>query len=348
MLRQVYIISKGNIIYQREYAKGLDKLLFDNILSRLRQDAFSKFYEETGQYDFFKYKISFIIDIEIDLMILFITSLKDNFSLLKTQLYQFKKYIIDFHKEQIKKGIEINNDENIDITVDTIHKSLRPKICLVGFAGVGKTTISRLIKEEEIPIKHIPTINGEISVIKLGRLFFQLWDFAGQEQYGLLWNKFIRESDVVLLITDSSFDNVEKSKTFIDLIKEEAPNSNSAIIGNKQDLETSIKIETIENLIGMKGYPLIAIDPSNKDKMIRIIAELLEIDPNVSPLLKPFILRRELQKDAEQALGGGNYNDAIRNYRKIYNLCIELGDYGYEKEYKLKIDNLKQIIDKKA
>ncbi|MFX1237441.1 MAG: ADP-ribosylation factor-like protein [Promethearchaeota archaeon] len=344
MLRQIYITSKKGILYQRNYARGLDDLLFQNILSKIQQDAFSEYQEEIGYYDFFKYKISFITEKKLGLLILFITSLKDNFDNMKTKLYQLRQYMLDFHGKAIERDSNFYSDENLDIVVDTIHKEMHTKIALVGYAGVGKTTISNLIKEEELPTKHIPTINGEISTIKLGKLHFQLWDFAGQEQYELLWKKFIRESDVVLLISDSSFENVEKSRSFIDLIKQEASDSNSAIICNKQDLSTSIQIDTIQNLIGLKAYPMVAIDPDNKEKMILIIAELLEIDPKVSPLLKSFTLRTELQKEAENALSMGDHKKALEIYQKIYNLCIDSGDYSYEKDYREKIENLKKII----
>ena len=110
-----------------------------------------------------------------------------------------------------------------DPTVEVIHKNLRPKMSLVGFSGVGKTTITRLIMAEEIPMEHIPTITGDIATIKIGKLHFHLWDFAGQEQFSFLWQNFIKGSDAVLLITDSTLENCEKSKYFVELIKKEAP-----------------------------------------------------------------------------------------------------------------------------
>ncbi len=74
---------------------------------------------------------------------------------------------------------------------------------------------------EEIPMEHIPTITGDIATIKIGKLQFHLWDFAGQEQFSFLWQNFIKGSDAVLLITDSTLENCEKSKYFVELIKKE-------------------------------------------------------------------------------------------------------------------------------
>ena len=62
MLRQVYIILNDNIVYQRNYAKGLDDSLFTNVFLNIKKSAFAKFAEETASYEFFKYKLSYIVD----------------------------------------------------------------------------------------------------------------------------------------------------------------------------------------------------------------------------------------------------------------------------------------------
>ncbi|MCK5318815.1 MAG: hypothetical protein KAJ55_12940, partial [Anaerolineales bacterium] len=156
---------------------------------------------------------------------------------------------------------------------------------------------------------------------------------------------FIRKSDAVLLITDSSFDNVEKSKYFKDLISQEAPHSSSAIIGNKQDLTTAIDIGMIENLMEVKAYPMIAIEKANKIKIIRIIADLLEIDPEVSPLLKPLFDRENLISYAKEALDTDNLEEALNSYKKINELCIEVGDETMALEYQEKFTNLNNLIE---
>ena len=166
-----------------------------------------------------------------------------------------------------------------------MHRNLKPKIAVVGFAGVGKTTIKKLIKMDEIPLQHIPTITGEIATIKIGKLFFRLFDFAGQEQFKFLWKGFIKESDAVLIVTDSTIKNVEKSKFFLDLKVKEVPHARAAIIGNKQDLSNAMSVEEIETLTGLKTYPMVANRKENRNKMIRIIAEILAMSTEDNPLL---------------------------------------------------------------
>jgi GTPase SAR1 family protein len=92
---------------------------------------------------------------------------------------------INLFEEILNERYDKKTFEVFDPIVDSIHKNLRPKISLVGFSGVGKTTITKLIRAEEIPVQHIPTITGDIATVKIGKLHFHLWDFAGQEQFKL-------------------------------------------------------------------------------------------------------------------------------------------------------------------
>ncbi|MFX1324834.1 MAG: ADP-ribosylation factor-like protein, partial [Promethearchaeota archaeon] len=221
----------------------------------------------------------------------------------------------------------------------------RPKISLVGFSGVGKTTITKLIRAEEIPMEHIPTITGDIATVRIGKLHFHLWDFAGQEQFSYLWNNFIKGSDAVLLITDSTLENVEKSKFFLELIKEEAPNAHTAVIGNKQDVQGVIKPAQIERILGLKSYSMIAKDPENRNKMIQIIADILEMSAEVSPLLKPLLERDKLIEEATKALKSANFDKAAFLFDKISYLCIELGDDSLGKEFFEKSQKIKVMLE---
>lgn len=344
MLRQVFIIYDDEIIYQRNYARGLDNDTFVNIFPNIEKDVFSKYGSEIGEYDFFKFKISYIAEKDLRLLIIFVSGLTDDFNRLKTQLFKLKQEFINLFGDLIQTNKDSLMLEVLDPTMVNIHKSLMPKISLIGFSGVGKTTITKLIKSEEIPMKHIPTITGDVATIKIGNMHFFLWDFAGQEQFSFLWNKFIRESDAVLLITDSSLNNIEKSKFFLDLINEEAPHAHSAIIANKQDLGTSLRVETIETHMGLKAYSMIAIDSDNRIKMIQIIADVLEMNPEVSPLLKPLFERDKLIEAAQNAISNGEYNKTIVLFDQIGDICIEMGDDSLGLEFKEKSDKIKQML----
>ncbi len=344
MLRKVYILNLDKVVYKRDFGKAFNEQEFDSIVPDIIREAFSNGRKEMRAFDYFKYKISYIIDKDTNYTFMFISGLSDDIDRLQAELIRFKNEFLSIFSDVINGELETSMLEIINPVIDSIHRNLKPKISLVGFSGVGKTTITKLIKAEEIPLEHIPTITGDVATIKIGKLSFYLWDFAGQEQFSFLWNKFIKGSDAVLLITNSTLENIEKCKFFLELIKEEAPYAHSAVIGNKQDLLGAVSVERIEKILGVKTYSMIAIEPGNRKKMIQIIADILEMSAEISPLLKPLIERDELMNLAQLALENGDFPEAARLFEGIAEKCSEIGDYSLSKEFYNKCEKLKQIL----
>ncbi len=320
--------------------------MFDSIIDDLLVDAFGKSGNKIDYHDYYKYRISFTTQDELNLIFIFVTGLTDNFDNIKKELFKCKKEFLNLFEDILLHKYDSKTFEVFDPTIDSIHRNLRPKISLVGFSGVGKTTITRLIKAEEIPMQHIPTITGDIATIRIGKLYFHLWDFAGQEQFSYLWNNFIKGSDAVLLITDSSLENIEKSKFFLELIKEQAAQAHTAIIANKQDLADAMKPEQVEKILGLKTYSMIAKESKNRDKMIQIIADILEMSAEVSPLLKPLLERDTLIEKATNSLENAEFAEAAGLFEKISDLCIELGDDSLGREFFQKAQKIKAMLEK--
>ncbi len=296
MLRQVVVLQGNDIIYRRVYGNALNNSEIEDISIKIIRESKRTLGKTTGYFDFIKFRVSYDVELENNLIFLFITGLMDDFyRAIKTQLMNFKNLFL--HRFIINlKDIKSTDLEfkGINVALDEMHRNLKPKIAVVGFAGVGKTTIKKLIKMDEIPLQHIPTITGEIATIKIGKLFFRLFDFAGQEQFKFLWKGFIKESDAVLIVTDSTLKNVEKSKFFLDLKVKEVPHARPAIIGNKQDLPNALSVQEIETLTGLKTYPMVANRKENRNKMIRIIADILDMSTEDSPLLNELFKNTDL------------------------------------------------------
>ncbi|KKM00207.1 hypothetical protein LCGC14_1806740 [marine sediment metagenome] len=347
MLRQVYIILNDNIIYQRNYAKGLDNSLFSNIYIKIKKTAFSKFGNEIGSFEFFEFKLTYIVEKSLNLLVLFVSGLGDLFEDMKSQLNRFMKEFLDFYGDSIQDIDLTFIADVLDPIVDAIHRNLKPKISIIGFSGVGKTTTTKLIKAEEIPMQHIPTITGEVATIKIGKLEFFLWDFAGQDHFDFLWEKFLRGSDAVILITDSTLANLDKSRYFFELVNKIVPYARLAVIANKQDLPDAMKVEDIERLLGEKTYSMIAIDPNNRHKMIRIIADLLDMDTSVSPLLKPIFERDSLMNEVQKSLENGDFKGTIELLDRIGDICLEIGDDSLSIEFQSKAEKLRTVLKSK-
>ncbi len=343
MLRQVYILKNEKVVYNKNFGKAVKSEDFNKLYQEIVEASSKGTGIELDSYDYIKYKIVFSFAQELGLTFMFITDINDELRQTKRELATLQQEFLDTFGDTIE-NFDPSLMELLDPIMDSIHRNLKTKISLVGFSGVGKTTSTKLICATEIPSVHIPTITGKISTIKIGKLYFHLWDFAGQEQFSYLWNDFILGSDAVLIITDSTLENVEKSRFFIELLKDHAPYAHTAIIGNKQDLPDALNVGKIEEILGIKTYSMVAIDPNNRDKMIQIIADILEISTDASPLLKPLFERDQLINQAKVSLENGDIAQTAEYFEKISDLCLELGDDILYKEFYEKSKKLKGYL----
>ncbi|MHA1380150.1 MAG: ADP-ribosylation factor-like protein [Candidatus Helarchaeota archaeon] len=324
MLREIIILKGKYQIFKRTYGEGISIQALSPILVSLidfLKDAKDNSLEFMNIINF---KIAYATEIDHNLLFIFITDLTDDNENIGQQL----EIIRDEFFSRYESIIDLNQDpsafESFNDVADEVFKELRPKIALVGFSGVGKTTITRLIRAEDIPMRHVPTITGDVATIKLGHINLYLWDFAGQEKYSFVWNKFIKGADSVILILDSTPKNVRESKFFIELIRKEEPHARIAIVANKQDLPDAMSAEEIENYLNYKTYPMIAIDPDNRETMLNIIADTVRVRSLIQPFIKPLLERDKLISEAEAAIMAGNIQLAAEKFELIAQLCLQL------------------------
>ena len=93
---------------------------------------------------------------------------------------------------------------------------------------------------------------------------------------------------------------------------------------------------------------MIAKDPGNRDKMIQIIADVLEMSSEVSPLLRPLLDRDNYTEAATKALENADFEKAAKLFEKISDLCIELGDDSLGREFYEKGQKIKSMLEKVA
>ncbi|MDF1538667.1 MAG: ADP-ribosylation factor-like protein [Candidatus Thorarchaeota archaeon] len=150
----------------------------------------------------------------------------------------------------------------------------RLKIALVGEGGVGKTTTLHLLMGDTPPLQYVPTIALNLETvenIRFGNYSLVLWDFAGQERFRRLWKFYFHGADVIFLVCDSSLRNVIISKDIYKLIKRDAPKVPVFSLANKQDKPNAMRPEVVQKILGIPTYPMVAIDKSRRDEMLRIL-----------------------------------------------------------------------------
>lgn len=308
---------------------------------------FSKVVEQIYHIDYENYRISFVIEKDFRILFLFVHDKKDDFILIKKKLTNCKEKFLKSFKNILDQKIDPSSLNKFNVMVDSIQNKFPAILSLVGYDGVGKTTIINLIRSKEIPIKPALQITGNIATLKIGSLNFILRDFTGDQDVGFLWNNFIRGSDLILLVTNSSRDNVENSRFFAKKIEEEIPNALVTVLGNKQDLEDTLEPQEIEDILELKTHGLIAIDTVNRDKLIEIIMNTMQMQDIATPLLSMSNEREILIKELDNAILQTDFDKAEILYKKIIRICLDLGDnplnMEFYKRYQEIQDTLKTI-----
>jgi small GTP-binding protein len=303
---------------------SLDDDVFQSLINPILEDAISREIRDFKYKDYYRFRVSYIF--ENDFLFLFINSINDSLNKIEKELKRFKEefFVIvdtpsyDFSNEK--------NREKIDHLVYLAQNRMPPIISLVGYSGVGKKTIFNLLRTKDISIESQPITSGELGTLKVGRIYFVLRNFIGDEKIGFLWNNYIRGSDAVLLITDSTQKNVENSSFFLSKIEEEIPYAYTAGIGNKQDLEDAEDISKIKEILGLNPYPLIATDPQNREKLILIISEVLEMKNDILPIINLLFEKDKMLDELENTLRSENYEYVDTIFDKIIDLSLKLGD----------------------
>ncbi|MFX1509636.1 MAG: ADP-ribosylation factor-like protein [Promethearchaeota archaeon] len=175
----------------------------------------------------------------------------------------------------------ISYEEEFDAFMKKLDRyvTTKLKISLLGYGGVGKTTMLHLLNGGTIPQTYIPTIGIDIQKVegaRIGTYELLVWDFAGQERFRKLWKMLFSRSRIVFLVTDSTLENVIQSKDILDFLKEQGLTSEVVVIANKQDLTGALKPSLVQRLLGVKAFGLTAIDPNDREKALDIIRLSLE------------------------------------------------------------------------
>jgi small GTP-binding protein len=269
MIRSVYVLGEqGNMLYSKDYAKSESKADLVEFLVNLTN--FLRTVDLENKTEFMNVAVSRIFFAQRNTFtFMFIADKADD----ATQIEEKMGQLVDsFMRDYANLAMANQPLDGFDEKVDEIAVTM-VKVAILGFAGVGKTTTLHLLRGETLPLVHDPTIGVSIKKLpeEVENANIVLWDLAGQSRFSILWAKMIANAQVVIIVTDSTLENVLRSKKLVTLVKDEVPDAKVIGIANKQDLPTALTPERVGQILGIPTYELVAIDISYRDRLISII-----------------------------------------------------------------------------
>ena len=339
MIRQVYIFYNKERIYNYSYAIGLS----DDDLSNVKQIIGS--YLDMPIYEkIFQHPISERFQIfhksANQCLFLIVTDLTDQMEYIKEIINRISNIFNKTFENPNDVNIEINKRDIFNDYIKDLQYDLHSKITIVGPINSGKTTLYNILRgRNEKEIMNF----AKSSVFTIDKLKFDLWDFQLNDNFSLLWSKFLSGSDLIIFLFDLSNYHLKVINHFLTIIKQDAKLAKLLIIGNKNDLIEDIDIKLIKNELNISDFEQISLLSSDaKEKAVFLISKILALRELLPPSFKTLI------KDAVSTENEGKLVLAIAKYKELIKICNQYQDFTYIDTFKQKVEELQAILDKQV
>ncbi len=154
----------------------------------------------------------------------------------------------------------------------------KSKICLLGEGGVGKSSLLSLLQGREMSNERTPTVGLEIENTHILGVKTSVWDFGGQDRFKFMWQDFLRGSGLTVLVTDSTEENIERTKELYEKFSRTL-SAKVIAIANKQDIPGALNAEEVQKKLGgIKTYGMSAIRAELRDRMRSILEYEISAD----------------------------------------------------------------------
>ncbi len=335
MLRQLHIFYKKEIVFTHTYAMAIGDEELSNVKkvlsSYLEMPMPGKTFQHPGSnFQIFHRSSS-------NFLFLFITDLIDNKDYIENILIRIiDKFRSLFPELESTEKSTLYNDEIIGF-LNQLQHNMHSKIAIMGPFNSGKTFLYNMLKDNEE--REIADF-AKAAIFNINELSFDLWDFQLAENFHGLWGKFIKGSDLILLLFDVSNYNLKVIEHFLQLHKQESNLSKLLIIGNKVDLVNEEEIKLSKNLLNIGEFKKISLKKSDaKQQILELISLSLGLKKSLPDNFNAII------KEAEKYEIDENYVLAISKYKELINICNKYQDFLYISEFKEKLQNLYNKIE---
>jgi len=330
MLRQIHVFLESELIFVKDYATALGSDELNNVKKIIQKYIDMPMPGKTFQRNLTDFQIFHRASDK--LLFLFITDLVDSLQYIDDVIIKtIKKFNELFPNPSDVNKLDPATDEFNEF-LNQVQKDLHSKIAIIGPTYSGKTTLYNLLRsgEEKIHMDFAKTSTFEIDSI-----CFDIWDFQLKDNFSLLWSKFIRGSDLVILLFNLANYNLKMLDHFLKLHKLESNYSKLLVLGNKRDLIEYTDIKRIKNELGISDFEEISLKaPNAKSEIQQLIMKVLSLKKKI-PSNFP-----ELIKETDNLVLEGKKIEALAKYKELLNTSKSFQNIIFTNLLEQKIDNL--------
>ncbi len=338
LLRQVFIYYNNEIVFQYFFAKAYDKEALEIVLKkRLLTYITNPIENQILNKPILDFQAHFVFSSGI--FFLFVTDMADRPKIIAKEVDRALKLFLKNFPDPTKIKKSSPEKEEFTIFIKETHYYLHPKISLIGPIGSGKSTIVEVLNQEKSHGKKIMDFAFYYRV-KLGDIFFDLWDFIARDNFSPLWNNFTRGSDVIFFVIDGSNINEEKIKFFINLKRREGKYSSWALILTHNDktnfVDPSILKKKYSILKDVEIFDVNLIDQNVLGNLSIIFSKTLGLKEAL-----PQEFRRKLIQ-ANNFVTEEKFLKAIALLRELVEICKTYQEFAYIEVFQNKIKELEE------